>query len=202
MYQCEEGVQLILASSSPRRKELLQNTGLSFEIIASSIDEAVLEAEGPKEMVERLAREKALHVASQYPRAWVLGADTTVSIRGEILGKPLDANDALRMLELLQGETHEVWSAFALVHGETKIVHVEALRSQVTMVPLSRAELLAYIETGESMDKAGAYAMQGKGAHLIHEMKGSYTNVVGLDISRVLSVLKHYCVIKVRESEL
>jgi septum formation protein len=184
-----EGQQLILASGSPRRKELLGDVGLSFEILVPGSDEEVLPGESAMKMVERLALRKAWAIAEKNRTSWVLGADTTVVLHGEILGKPLDAQDAERMLSGLQGTTHQVVGAFAVINAARAVEHVEVHRSSVTMVPLSKERIRDYVSSGEPMDKAGSYAIQGIGASLVAAVDGSYTNVVGLNLSAVLQAL-------------
>ena len=184
------GNTLILASGSPRRQELLRSVGLEFRVSSADIDETPINGETPQVMVERLALAKAKVVAELNPGAWVLGADTTVVLAGEIIGKPLDATDAERMLAKLQGRAHLVYTAFSLVKGQ--ITHTECHKSEVEIVPMSPAEIERYVKTGEPLDKAGAYAAQGIGAHLVAAIRGSYTNVVGLDLSATIRALKKF----------
>lgn len=179
---------LVLASSSPRRRELLAGVGLNFEVRVSGCDESELPGENPRAMVERLALEKARRVSGEIPDAWVLGADTTVVKDGQILGKPIDRADALRMLRLIAGTAHEVWGAFAVVRKASGFEHVESHCSRVVMVPLGDEILRRYWETGEPGDKAGSYAIQGVGASLVERVDGSYTNVVGLNLARVVQL--------------
>ncbi len=181
---------LILASSSPRRREILSNAGLAFEVQVSNCDESLLPAERAQPMVERLARAKAQAVARQFPDRWVLGADTTVVADDEILGKPENADDARRMLQILQGRTHIVWGGIALVCEDRGYVRVASFSTEVSMRAMSAADIDAYIATGEPLDKAGAYAIQGIGAALIRSISGSYFNVVGLDIAAVVDMLR------------
>ncbi len=189
---------LILGSSSPRRRELLADVGLAFEVVVSAIDETPLPQESAQRMVERLARAKAEAVARLHPRAWVLGADTTVLIDALILGKPEDADDAARMLQRIQGRTHTVWGAFALCCQELGVGHVESHCSEVTLKPLSPSMIAAYVRTGEPLDKAGSYAVQGIGASFIDVVHGSYTNVVGLNLSACVSQLLAHGVVEAR----
>ena len=182
--------ELVLASTSPRRKELLSGCNLEFIIQAPDCDESVLPRESPEAMVRRLALAKALSVASNFQQSWVIGADTTVAINGEILGKPLDKIDAFRMLSKLQGTQHQVWGGLALVNQSRNIQWVESHCSSVQLVNLSVDEIEQYIETGEPFDKAGSYAIQGIGAGFVSEIIGSYTNVVGLNLSALLQALK------------
>lgn len=183
---------LVLASASPRRKELLAQTGFQFDVVPSSIPEDVRPGENPVAYVTRLACEKAESVHARLgPErgAVVLGADTTVvAPNGEILGKPVDAADAARMLRLLSGATHQVITGVAVVRGRE--VETAAEVTHVTMLTLSDEEIAAYIATGEPMDKAGAYAIQGYAARWIPRIHGCYFNVVGLPLALVSSMLE------------
>lgn len=184
---------LVLASASPRRRELLTNAGLAFTVQPADIDESVLPNEAPAAYVTRLAIGKAeavfgrLKSAGTTPQA-VLGADTTVTLDGQILGKPIDAADAARMLRLIAGRSHQVITGIALATpsgtlsaAETTLVHVS---------PMTEAEIAAYIATGEPMDKAGAYGIQGGFGRFIPRIEGCYPNVVGLPVARLFTLLK------------
>ena len=177
----------ILASASPRRKALLEQAGYRFEIIPSTCEETVPQGLSAKDTVEGLAYQKALDVYSLHPDAYVLGADTVVCFDGKILGKPHDAADAARMLKMLSGQTHEVRTGFALLGKGVEFVSSEA--AMVTFFHLSDAQIQDYIATGEPMDKAGAYGIQGKGAVLVRSVLGDYFNVVGLPIATVARAL-------------
>ena len=177
----------ILASASPRRKELLEQAGYKFEIIPSDFEESVPEGLAPKDIVEGLAYQKALDVYSMRPDRIVLGADTIVCFDGEILGKPKDKEDAKRMLKMLSGQTHEVRTGFALLGKGVEFVTSEA--AMVTFFKLSDEQIENYVNTGEPMDKAGAYGIQGKGAVLVRSVLGDYFNVVGLPIATVSRAL-------------
>lgn len=191
---------LILASASPRRKELLAQAGYQFEVRAAEIDEAVRPGEDPIAYVVRLAREKAqavfretvnsgqLSVLSEKSELVVLGADTTVTLDGHILGKPEDAADAARMLRMLSGRTHRVMTGVAVVTEHR--VEVAAEVTGVRFLTLSDAEIEAYIATGEPMDKAGAYGIQGMAAKWIPRVEGDYFNVVGLPLALVNIMLE------------
>lgn len=181
---------LILASSSPRRAELLRAAGIRFEVSRVDIDESVLKLEPPGEHVRRLARRKADAAFASHPDAVVLGADTIVLISGEIMGKPRDARDAVRMLRLLSGREHEVLTGIAIVSSRGAVV--EVARTRVWVTPLGDAEIDEYVATGEPLDKAGAYGIQGLGSKFIDRIQGSYTNVVGLPVSLVYRLLKGY----------
>jgi nucleoside triphosphate pyrophosphatase len=176
--------ELILASSSPRRRQLLEMLGLGVTVVAPNILEVRREFETPVDYVERLAREKALCV----PGELVLGADTTVVVRDAVLEKPADAAEALGMLQRLQGRTHQVVTSVALIADET--VHQA---TDITNVTFRRADddfLRAYVATGEPMDKAGAYGIQGYGAALVERIEGDFFSVMGLPIRLVLSLLR------------
>lgn len=180
---------LVLASASPRRQELLHNAGITFEVQPTHIPEDPLPGENAKDCAERLAREKALTVARQRPNDAVLGADTVVVIDDRILGKPVDAADAARMLRLLSGRTHQVITGVCLVvNGQLSMASETTL---VTMSEISEKEIAGYAATGEPMDKAGAYAIQGIASRWIPRIEGDYSNVVGLPVALVCRMLRH-----------
>jgi septum formation protein len=188
-------VHIILASASPRRKDLLGRLGIRFEIIPSNIDEEALDGESPEEHVRRLAGDKALEVAATVPHLWILGADTIVVIDGKILGKPTDRNEAALMLGMLSDRVHTVYTGYALVNARLPDkVRVNHVCSGVHIRQLSQDEIEAYIDTGEPMDKAGAYAVQGIGSAIVADISGSYTNVVGLPLCEVASDLKELAI--------
>jgi septum formation protein len=200
---------LVLASASPRRRELLRNAGIDFRIEPTQIPEMLRPGEEAKNFSERLAREKALAVFTQTPQGYVLGADTVVVRDGEILGKPQDEADAMRMLRLLSGRTHEVITGVCLVGtmpvGRAKPAtatqrdeRFEDIRSQTTLVAMaeiSDQEIKDYIATGEPMDKAGAYAVQGQASRWIPWIQGDYFNVVGLPVALVWRMLREHQVV-------
>lgn len=181
---------LVLASSSPRRRDLLTAAGIAFDVVPADVDESVLTLEPPGDHVRRLARLKADTVLARRPEATVLGADTIVVVGSEILGKPADAVDAARMLRALSGREHEVLTGVALVSARTAIV--EVARTRVWVNPLTESEIDDYIATGEPLDKAGAYGIQGRGSRFIDRIQGSYSNVVGLPVALVYRLLKGY----------
>ena len=185
-------MEIILASASPRRKEILQNTKLKFEIQKSDIEEVILENESPESMVVRLAYEKALDVATNNEDALVIGADTIVVIDDKILGKPKDKEEAFQMIELLSGKTHYVITGFALINLSLNKKVVDCEISQVTFKKLSKDCIEDYIQTGESLDKAGAYGIQGYGGLLVKNIQGDYFNIVGLPISKISDCLKDH----------
>lgn len=177
---------IILASGSPRRKELLANLGLAFEVVLPLVDEkdlALAEDVSPGKRVEALAHYKGASVAQKHPNALVIAADTIVVLGQQVLEKPVDRSDAFAMLSALQGQTHTVYSAIAVYYqGQHR---VESLATQVTMAPLNSGQIEAYIQTHEPMDKAGAYAIQGMGSTLITRIEGCYFNVVGMSLSHL-----------------
>ncbi len=180
-------VVLVLASASPRRQELLRNAGIAFEVQPANIPENPLPGEIPQAFAERLAREKAQAVAALRPQDCVLGADTIVVIDDQILGKPHDPADAARMLRLLSGHNHEVITGVCLVLGDQTSVSSET--TLVTMSGISAQEIADYVATGEPMDKAGAYAIQGIASRWIPRIDGDYGNVVGLPVALVYRML-------------
>ncbi len=180
---------LILASASPRRQEILRNAGIEFTVQTADIDEIVHQGESPRECAERLAREKARTVAKRGPGSFVLGADTIVVVDGEILGKPRDEAEAARMLRLLSGRGHEVITGVCLI-GPGWTESVQSERTLVAMSEISEREIQAYVATGEPMDKAGAYAIQGMASRWIPRIEGDYFNVVGLPMALVSRMLK------------
>ncbi|HXW84316.1 MAG TPA: Maf family protein [Candidatus Binataceae bacterium] len=181
--------QLILASGSPRRRELLSSAGVEFDVIESGIDEIRGARETAREFALRMAREKALAVSARAPHALVLGADTVVECGGEILLKPLDAADARRMLRALSARTHLVVTAFALVRAG-RVVANDAVESAVTFRELGEREIANYVATGEPMDKAGAYGIQGAGGGFIVKVDGPRDNVMGLPVATVLAAVE------------
>jgi septum formation protein len=182
-------MRLVLASSSPRRAELLSAAGFSFGILPVNLDEGFRPGETAEQYVARLAEAKATVAAGPAPFSEVvLGADTTVVCDGQILGKPADAADAGRMLRHLAGRTHDVLTGICLLTGSRCLVHVE--RSRVRMSSLNDAEIAWYIASGEPMDKAGGYAVQGRASRFIEAIDGSYSNVVGLPVARVYALIK------------
>jgi septum formation protein len=192
---------LVLASASPRREELLRNAGIPFVSQPTNIPEVPQPGEGPQAFAERMAREKALAVFRQRPDDFVLGADTIVVVDAETLGKPRDDADATRMLRLLSGRQHQVTTGVCLVgpirragnrEVETAFEDVRSETTLVTMDDFSDKEILSYISTGEPMDKAGAYAVQGIASRWIPHIKGDYFNVVGLPVSLVYKMLREH----------
>ncbi|MFZ5624678.1 MAG: Maf family protein [Gemmatimonadota bacterium] len=179
---------LVLASASPRRRQLLEMLGIPVEVRPSHIPEVRGEHEEPESYAARLAREKALSVARELPGALVLGADTTVVLGRHVLEKPADDEDAVRMLMQLQGHTHRVVTAVALAHDGT--VHEAMDVTAVTFRPATEAFLRAYVATGEPRDKAGAYGIQGYGAALVEKIDGDFFGVMGLPVRLVIDLLR------------
>jgi len=189
--------RLILASGSPRRRELLSAVGIPFRVVPSGVDEIPRRGELPARFARRAARDKGMWVAARHPGAFVLSADTIVVAGGRILGKPRDRSEARRMLSLLAGREHRVYTAVSLLcvargHEESGIDV-----SRVRFRALTPAEVAGYARTGECDDKAGAYAAQGAGMLLIDRVAGSFTNVVGLPMTRVVAMLQRARLIRV-----
>lgn len=183
---------LILASASPRRRELLTQIGLEFTIYPPEVDEGRQSEEAPADFVRRLALVKARSVAAGLTNGVVLGADTIVVVGETILGKPANPADALRMLELLSGITHRVITGVAAVDAASGREEALAEVTAVTMRPISPREMGAYVATGEPMDKAGAYAIQGRAGAFVTGIEGCYSNVVGLPLARTTELLAQF----------
>jgi septum formation protein len=180
--------RLVLASSSPRRAELLTLAGIAFDIDPADVDETVRDGEAAAVYAPRIAREKALTVAARHPSRLVLAADTIVVQDGKVFGKPVDRADAARMLRALSGRDHDVLTAVALAHAGTLDEELE--RTGVTMSALTPAEIDWYLASGEADGKAGAYAIQGRAARFIPRIEGSHSNVVGLPVAVVHRMLE------------
>ena len=183
------GSRLILASKSPRRYELLRQVGLDFEVVPGRIEEDFVKEESPKKHVLRLAEAKALDVGSHYPDRWVIAADTVVYADHSILGKPRDRQEAMEMLRRLSGKEHWVLTGFSVHHLEKGKGDCEAVQTAVKVKRLTPVEIGWYIQTGEPLDKAGGYAIQGIGSFMIESIRGSYTNVVGLPLCELIQML-------------
>lgn len=184
---------IILASQSPRRRELLTQIGLEFEVLPSTVEEVITSTD-PVEAVKELAQQKArdveweVRVKRNVQPGLVIGADTIVVYGGKMLGKPADKEDAVRMLTMLQGKCHSVYTGVTLITEEKEIVFAE--ETKVYMYPMSEEEIAWYVSTGEPMDKAGAYGIQGFCARFIEKIQGDYNNVVGLPVGRIYQELK------------
>lgn len=185
-------MNIILASGSPRRKEILENANIKFSIKQSDIDEVVLKDELPSQVVMRLAFEKSMDIALNNKESLVIGADTIVTINNEILGKPRNEDEAISMIERLSGKTHQVITGISLINLDAGKKIIDYVVSDVTFKDLSKEDIKDYIQTNESLDKAGAYGIQGYGALLVKEIKGDYFNIVGLPISRLSDLLKQH----------
>lgn len=180
--------RLILASGSPRRKELLENLQLKFECIPSQIDEVFDEYASPEEIVKTLAYSKANDIRKQHENSCVIGADTIVVLGNKILGKPKDEQDAFQTLKLLSNNTHDVYTGVAILFQMHEVVFYE--KTEVTFWELTDKEIHDYIASGEPLDKAGSYGIQTLGSTLVKKINGDYFNVVGLPISRTFRELK------------
>jgi septum formation protein len=197
---------LVLASASPRRQELLRNAGIPFVVQSTNIPEVPQPGEAPHAFAERMAQEKALAVFRRRPNDFVLGADTIVVVDGEILGKPRDRADAIRMLRVLSDRTHQVVTGVCLVGPRLKTedqqpeAGFEDVRSETTLVtvdPLGDDDIHSYVSTGEPTDKAGAYAIQGRASRWVSRIEGDYFNVVGLPVSLVNKMLREHGAIEI-----
>ena len=183
-------MKFILASASPRRRELLASISLDFDVVPSHIPEIRGGGESPEEYVARLSREKATAIAEKNPTQWIIAADTTVLLGEELLEKPIDAPDAERTLATISGKTHIVYTGVTLMNLEREWRETRVAESEVRMLPLDAREIAWYVNTGEPLDKAGAYAVQGIGAMFIDSIHGSYTNVVGLPLATLFQMLR------------
>src|SRR3990172_3189426 len=182
--------RITLASSSPRRKALLEEIGLSFDVCPSNIDEDIMQGESPTEHCLRLAEEKAKEAAKNVKTGWILGADTIVFIDNRILGKPSNVNEAQEMLTLLRGRYHKVLTAFCLLNLSTDATIKRIVESRIKIKNLTDKEIEDYLKTGEPLDKAGAYAVQGIGNFMVESIEVSYTNVVGLPMEELKVALE------------
>jgi len=196
--QLQQEYRLVLASGSPRRREILEQLGVRFRVEVSGIDERMLPDEDPLNHVQRLARDKGREVrdrlcrspaSTAQPELWVLSADTVVVIDGCVFGKPADADDALRMLRTLSGRTHQVLTGLALCNGSQRFDEVSVHTTEVSFRALDEGTMSGYVASGEAHDKAGAYAIQGLGSGLVRAISGSYTNVVGMPAVETLELL-------------
>lgn len=185
-------MKIILASSSPRRKEILENANVKFDIIKSEIDEVILDNELPSQVVMRLAFEKCIDIAVKHRESLVIGADTVVVLDDIILGKPKDIDEAIAMITQLSGKTHQVITGISLINLSANKKIIDYVVSNVKFKDLSAKDIKDYIQTNESLDKAGAYGIQGYGALLVEEIQGDYFNIVGLPISRLSDLLKQH----------
>lgn len=180
---------LVLASNSPRRRHFLDELGLSFTVRARDIDETPIPGERPVDYVERMAWEKAEAVSNLFPQSYVLAADTAVCLGDMILGKPVDADDAVAMLLQLAGRVHAVRSGVCIRCLAEGVMIVRSVTTEVEFTTFDRQVAEAYVAEGESLDKAGGYGIQGKGSFLVATIRGSYTNVVGLPLAETVAIL-------------
>ena len=192
MIEKEKNADFVLASASPRRRELLAQLGLSFIVVPSKLQEINQSGMRPHVHATYFAEAKAKEVADRHPNQWVLGADTIVVLGQEILGKPTDFTEASSMLSRLGGQSHLVITSICLIHASMEVVESEWVETKVFMRSLSVEDIDGYIRTGEPMDKAGAYGIQGIGGCLIKRIEGSYSNVVGLPLCETLELLRRH----------
>jgi septum formation protein len=183
---------LLLASASSRRRSLLEQIGARFEVVVSDVPETPASEEAPLDFVQRIACEKAQAVSARRPGSWVLGADTVVVIGDAMLGKPADAADAHAMLEKLSGCEHRVLTGVGLVAPDGSVQEAFVVSTSVTFRSITEEEIDAYIISGEPLDKAGAYAIQGGGARFVDDLRGSYTNVIGLPLEEARALLDRH----------
>lgn len=183
-------MQIVLASASPRRQELLRQIGLTFEVIPSHVNEEVATPMAPGRLVEHLAQIKAAEVAARVPGALVLGADTIVVVDGNVLNKPRDRAEAIAMLQSLSGRSHQVMTGVALIQGQKRLVGHE--ETAVHFAPLTQSQIERYVDSGEPMDKAGAYGIQGRASAMIRGIEGDYFTVVGLPLHRTVTMLAQF----------
>lgn len=191
--------RLVLASGSPRRREILDTLGIAFDVCPSTLDETADDSESPAATVRRLARDKALEVAGRDEidrSAYVLGADTIVVLEGAVLGKPIDDADACRMLRRLSGRWHEVMTGVALARKGDNVLEDRVVTTRVHVRALSPERIERYVGTGEGRDKAGSYAVQGIGSGLVDRIEGSYSNVVGLPAAETVELLERHGVLR------
>lgn len=181
--------KLVLASRSPRRKRLLAQMGLDLEVVPADVDEAMVQGQSPADFVNALAKKKTCHIMQQRRDAWVIGADTIVVKDNQVLGKPENRADAIKMLDFLSGRTHSVFTGYTVGHHARGQMVTSTVETRVLFKVLTKQEILWYTGTDEPYDKAGGYAAQGLGAFMVKEIRGSYANVVGLPVCEVIQTL-------------
>jgi len=189
MFQVKDGDSIVLASESTRRVDILRSLGISFSIIPPDIDETKHKDETYREFVERISFEKASKVGNHFPDKWVIAADTIVVLKGKVLGKPQNERDAFNMLKTLRGKWHKVITGYCVLNVLQNITYRDMVETKVFLRHMTDDEIIRYIKTSEPMGKAGSYAVQGKGGYMVKEIKGSYTNVVGLPICEIAEAL-------------
>ena len=183
--------EIILASGSPRRRAYLNDLGLSFSVRVAEIEEKIFPDESPVAYIERLARTKAENVAEKNPKNWIVAADTVVCFEGMVLEKPLDEADAVFMLLRLSGQEHVVKTSICLYNKELSVADICTVSTRVLFWKVPEDVVRAYVQTGEPLDKAGSYGIQGKGGFLVREIHGSYSNVVGLPLCEFIEMLSY-----------
>ena len=188
-------MSVILASTSPRRHELLSLLGIAFEVVPPTVEEIPLPGLSPREQAKQFALDKALSIARRHPDDLVLGSDTVIEIDGTLVGKPQDLDDAETMLRQLRGRNHEVHTAIALIHEAAYVTVVRVESALVRMTPFTDQELRRYLETGESLGKAGAYSIQGEAARFIEKIEGDYPTIVGLPLRQTADLLEQHGVV-------
>jgi nucleoside triphosphate pyrophosphatase len=185
------GEKIILASGSPRRRAYFEDLGLSFTVSVANIEEKIFPGESPVSYIERLAYSKAGNVAEKNPKQWIVAADTVVCFEGMVLEKPVDEEDAISMLLRLSGQEHVVKTSICLLNREQSVADIRSVSTRVLFWKFPEDMARAYVETGEPLDKAGSYGIQGKGGSLVREIHGSYSNVVGLPLCEFIEMLSH-----------
>jgi len=195
-FPLKTAARLVLASASPRRKSLLRELGLAFEVIPAQVEEIPAPGESPLDFVSRAATDKAAEIARENPACWILGADTVVVLDNRILGKPRDPEDALQVLMALSGRKHLVHTGFCLQNQDRQVSVNRTVTTEVFFTPFSRDIAAAYVASGEPLDKAGAYGIQGMGGFLVERINGSYSNVVGLPLAEAVGELLRYKVVE------
>ena len=190
---------IILASASPRRRELLAKTGLKFKVVTSHYEETITHGLSPRKVAAEFAQGKARQVADSHPEAIVIAADTLVVCRGQLFGKPHTPDEARRMLKKLNGQRHQVVTSFCIMERARQKEHTETVSTSVYLKKLSDCEIDAYVKTGEPLDKAGAYAIQGLGAIIVEKIAGDYANVVGLPLFALAAALRDFGISLLKE---
>ena len=189
MFHVKDENAIVLASESVRRVDMLRSLGISFSIIPPDIDESRKRDETIRDYVLRVADEKAKKVGTHFPDKWVIGADTIVVHKGKVLGKPKSEEEAMEMLTALRGKWHKVLTGYCILNVPKQTSYKDVVETKVFIKDLTDEEIRRYIKTSEPFDKAGSYAVQGKGGFMVKEIKGSYSNVVGLPISEITDIL-------------
>ena len=189
MFHINDENAIVLASESTRRVDILRTLGISFSIMPPGIDEHRKPYESPKDYVLRIAYEKARKVGDLFPDKWIIGADTVVVHKGKVLGKPKADGDAVAMLKRLRANWHKVFTGYCILNASKQIVYQDVAETKVFIKDLTDDEIAKYVGTSEPFDKAGSYAVQGRGGYMVKEIKGSYSNVVGLPICEITEAL-------------